>query len=155
MGGVAELELTRGEQRRLHEELHALLARRRLVVLEHAAWLGSADPEAGSLPRAQPELDRIDQRVTELRRILDRAERDAPADRAPGTAGLGARVTVRWDDGAEETYRIVGPAASDPRRGWISTDSPVGRGLLDRRSGERVTIATPAGPGHLVVVAVA
>jgi transcription elongation factor GreA len=64
-------------------------------------------------------------------------------------------VTVRWDDGAEETYTIVEPVASDPRGGWISTESPVGRGLLGRRPGERVTVATPGGHSRLVVLTVA
>lgn len=105
--------------------------------------------------RAQPELERLDRRVVELRRALGRAELDAPAGLAPGTVGLGARVTIRRDNGSEETYRIVGPAAADPRCGWISTYSPVGRGLLDRHPGERVIVATPDGPERFVVVAVA
>jgi transcription elongation GreA/GreB family factor len=155
MSNVAALEPTQGGWQRLQEELHALLARRRFVVLEHAAWHGSADDEAGAMSGAQLEIDRIDHRVAELRYLLDRMEQGDNADRQRGSVGLGARVTVRWDDGAEETYRIVGPAAADPRQGWISTDSPVGRGLLDRRAGERVTVATPGGPGRLVVVAVA
>jgi transcription elongation factor GreA len=64
-------------------------------------------------------------------------------------------VTVRRDDGAEETYTLVEPVASDPRRGWISTESPVGRGLLGCRPGERVTIAAPGGHSRLVVLTVA
>ncbi len=136
----------------MREGLCALLARRRLIVLEHARWLGSAEA-AGATSRAQRELEWLDQRIAELRHVLDGARRDALDSRAP-VVGLGARVTVRWDDGAEETYRIVAPAASDPRRGWISTASPVGWSLLDRRPGERATVATPAGHDHLVVVAV-
>lgn len=58
---------------------------------------------------------------------------------------------MRRDDGAEETYRIVGPTASDPRQGWIAIDSPVGWQLLDRLAGERVTVTGPAGHSRLVV----
>ena len=155
MSGVAEMVPTRDGRQQVREELYALLARRRLAALEHAAWPGAADDEAGAQSRAQPELDRLERRIAELRRTLDRAEQGRADDRAAGTAGLGARVTVRWDDGTEETYTLVEPVASDPRGGWISTESPVGRGLLGRRQGERVTIATPGGHSRLVVLTVA
>lgn len=152
MTSVADRELTRGKEKRLREELQALLARRRLVVLGHNSWRRSADAVAAT-SRAQRELEWLDQRIAELRGLLGGAARGFPGCRAPAV-GLGARVTVRRDDGAEETYRIVGPAASDPRQGWIAIDSPVGWRLLDRLVGERVTVTGPAGHGRLVVVAV-
>jgi transcription elongation GreA/GreB family factor len=154
MTGVADRELTRTTGGRLREELYALLARRRLLVLEHPDRLRSGNDAPETTAHAQRELDWLDQWIAELRRVLGGAERDAPDDRAPVAVGLGARVTVHWDDGTEQTYRIVGPAASDPRRGWISADSPLGWRLLDRSPGERITVATPVGHGRLIVVAV-
>lgn len=155
MGSVADVELTPSEQQRLRGELYTLLARRRLVVLEHAAWLGATDDDTGAMSHARPEIDRLERRIAQLRQVLDPVAQDTAIGRAQGTVGFGARVTVLWDDGAEETYTIVGPAANDPRQGWISTDSPVGQGLLGRRLGERVNIATPSGTSRLVVLAVA
>lgn len=155
MGGVADMAPTLERQQQLQEELYALLARRRLTVLEHAAWLGSTDDAVDSSSRAQPELERIERRIAELRLVLDRDGRGDADDRMPGATGVGARVTVRWDDGAEETYTLVEPVASDPRRGWISTESPVGQSLLGRRPGERVTVAAPGGQSRLVVLTVA
>lgn len=107
------------------------------------------------MSHARPEIDRLEQRIAQLRQALDPVGQGTAIGRAKGTVGLGARVTVLWDDGAEETYTIVGPAANDPRQGWISTDSPVGQGLLGRCLGERVNIPTPTGPNRLVVLAVA
>ncbi len=155
MGGVADTAPTLEGRQQLREELYALLARRRLAVLEHAAWLGSADDAVDASSHAQPEIDRLERRIAELRRILDGAGAGDSSGRAPGAAGVGARVTVRRDDGAEETSTLVEPVASDPRRGWISTESPVGQGLLGRRPGERVTIAAPGGHSRLVVLTVA
>ena len=59
---------------------------------------------------------------------------------------LGARVTVR-EEGREspETYRIVGPAEADPAGGRISHESPLGRAVLGRGVGNKVTVSTPGG----------
>lgn len=67
MTSVANGELTRSTEERLQRDLCVLLARRRLVVLEHAA--GSA----------QRELAWLDQRITELRRLLGGADQGAPS----------------------------------------------------------------------------
>ena len=59
-------------------------------------------------------------------------------------AVIGRRLTLEDDDGAAE-YALVIPGDGDPANGWISADSPVGRAVLGRRVGERVTIQAPAG----------
>lgn len=153
MNSVAEVASTPEGQQQLREELYALLARRRLAVLEHAAGVVPAEDDAPSQAGREPAFDHLERRIAELRRAIDRT-RPGEAEGSTATAGLGARVAVRWEDGVEETFTIVEPVASDPRRGWISTESPIGRGLLGCRPGERVAVAAPGGDGHLVVLAV-
>jgi transcription elongation factor GreB len=63
---------------------------------------------------------------------------------------FGARVTLAGDDGSQTSYRIVGVAEADPRRGAISFLSPVARALLGARVGD--TVKLPA--GELEVVAI-
>ena len=58
---------------------------------------------------------------------------------------LGTRVTVMNDGGVKEDYVIVGRAETDPSRGLISNESPVGKALLGKKVGEAVQINTPAG----------
>ena len=58
---------------------------------------------------------------------------------------LGTRVTVMNDGGVKEDYVIVGRAETDPSRGLISNESPVGNALLGKKVGEAVQINTPAG----------
>lgn len=154
MSSVVELAPTPDVRQRLREELYALLAWRRRAVLEHAAGLGAAEDEALTLTDQEPGFDRLEHRIVALRHALDRTGPDDTVKSAAATAGLGTRVAVRWDDGAEETYTLVEPVASDPRHGWISTESPVGRGLLGRRPGERVAVDTPGGHSHLDVLAI-
>ena len=68
---------------------------------------------------------------------------------------LGSKVTVTDDAGEEEVYTIVGSAEADPRRGFISNESPVGRALLGKRPGEAVDVVAPGGSFYLKVVSLA
>jgi len=68
---------------------------------------------------------------------------------------LGSKVTVLDTSGAEERYTIVGSAEADPRRGYISNESPVGRALLGKRIGEQVAVVAPDGSFQLKVVSLA
>lgn len=65
-----------------------------------------------------------------------------PVDRV----GLGSRVTV-FDSQKEEevTYRLVTSEEADATKGLISTNSPIGRGLLGRQVGDEVKIQIPGG----------
>jgi transcription elongation factor GreA len=63
-----------------------------------------------------------------------------PKDRV----GLGSRVEVQDADTKDkETYELVIPDAMDMDGGQVSVASPLGRGLLDHRAGETVTIRLP------------
>ena len=57
---------------------------------------------------------------------------------------VGATVEL---DGAHgrERYTIVGSAEASPREGRISNESPVGRALLGKRKGDKVTVSVPNG----------
>ena len=46
---------------------------------------------------------------------------------------------------AEITYKLVSFEESDLQKGLISTSSPIGKGLLNRREGDMVKITTPGG----------
>lgn len=48
-----------------------------------------------------------------------------------------------FDDSFE--YQIVGTCESDPKKGLISNESPVGRTLLGKKKGDVVTVETPSG----------
>jgi transcription elongation factor GreA len=63
-----------------------------------------------------------------------------PRDRV----GFGSSVVVFDVDKSEElTYRLVASEESDVKNGLISTSSPIGRGLLNKRVGDEVRIVAP------------
>jgi transcription elongation factor GreA len=65
-----------------------------------------------------------------------------PGDRA----GLGSTVVV-FDIVKEEeiTYRLVMSEEADAPNGLISTSSPIGKGLLNKKVGDEVKIVIPGG----------
>ena len=62
---------------------------------------------------------------------------------------------MRHEDGAEETYTIVGHLEADPRAGRISNESPIGKAILGKRSGDDARVAAPAGATKIKVLKVA
>lgn len=62
------------------------------------------------------------------------------------SASPGTKVTLKHQGKAElETYTLLGPWDVDIEKGIISYLSPIGKGLLNRTTGETVTIKLPEG----------
>jgi transcription elongation GreA/GreB family factor len=64
---------------------------------------------------------------------------EPPADKSK--ASFGMTVTVRRDDGREQSFKILGEDEADPSRGTVSYVSPLARAVLSHGSGEAVVIA--------------
>ena len=58
-----------------------------------------------------------------------------------GKAAFGMTVTVRRDDGREQSFKIVGEDEADPSRGTVSYVSPLARAVLAPGPGETIVIA--------------
>jgi transcription elongation factor GreA len=72
-----------------------------------------------------------------------------PTDRA----GYGSRIVVldtRRDVKIE--YKLVSTEEADAEKGFISTTSPIGRALLNRKVGDEVQVTTPAGSKDFEIV---
>jgi transcription elongation GreA/GreB family factor len=72
----------------------------------------------------------------------------APADTSE--VWFGASVTIRRDDGREQTFRIVGEDEADPAKGSISHVSPLAKSMFGKRVGDIVT----AGNGQAEIEAI-
>ena len=72
-----------------------------------------------------------------------------PKDRA----GYGSRIVVMdLQRSVELEYKLVSSEEADVEQGLISTTSPIGRALLNRRVGDEVQVATPNGKKEFEVV---
>jgi transcription elongation factor GreA len=59
---------------------------------------------------------------------------------------FGATVTVEdIDTGEASTYTILGAEEADTKKGRISIESPLGRALLGKTTGDEVSFVAPKG----------
>jgi transcription elongation factor GreB len=75
---------------------------------------------------------------------------EPPSD--PGRVFFGAWVTLESQEGAESSYRIVGPDEFDMAPGYISMDSPLGRALMRKALDDEVSVEIPGGARKFVIV---
>ncbi len=74
-------------------------------------------------------------------------------DRLPhDRAALGSTVLLRAEDGATITYELVMPEDADPKKGWVSTASPIGRAIVGREEGDEIQVKTPSGVREFEIV---
>ena len=72
-----------------------------------------------------------------------------PTDRS----GYGSKIVVLdMQKDVRVQYTLVSSEEVDAEKGQISTTSPIGRALLNRKVGDEVKVATPAGSKEFAVV---
>jgi transcription elongation factor GreB len=143
-------------KQRLSEELDFLWQKRRPEVtkaLSTAAAEGDRSENAEYIYRKK-ELREIDARVRHLRKRLDgiNVVNQPPSD--PDKVFFGAWVQLCDDDGKECTYRIVGPDEFDPRLGYISMDSPMGKALIGKSLDDEFSLQLPEGKANYTILGV-
>lgn len=71
------------------------------------------------------------------------------------TVGVGTKVTIQdMERGDVVQYAIVGSAEADPTDHKLSNESPVGRAIMGRKPGDKVTVAVPQGSKKFKVLAI-
>lgn len=66
---------------------------------------------------------------------------------------IGCSVKVYDEDYDEEVeYQIIGSSESNPYKGLISNESPVGKALLNGKVGQTITVNTPSGISKLKIL---
>ena len=63
-----------------------------------------------------------------------------PAAVAPDVVRFGVCVTLRFDDGEERAFKLVGEDEADPSAGLVSWAAPLGRALTGKAPGDVVTV---------------
>ncbi len=137
---------------KLDAELKALWKRRAYVVkiLAEAAAEGDRSENAEYIYRKK-ELREIDYRIRYLQRRLPDLKIVDNLPSNPQQVFFAAWVTLEDDNGEEKTYRIVGPDEFDPKKGWISMDSPVAKALLKKHLEDEVKVETPNGTENFYI----
>ena len=151
--------ITRAGFTRLHAQLKFLLYEERPRVTKEVSVAAAHGDRSENYEYklGKRKLREIDGRIHRLQKQLESYEVIDPALR-PKTerAFFGATVTVEDEDGARQTYQIVGgdELADALGPGRISYEAPLGRALLGKRAGDAVMVKRPAGELELTIIKV-
>ena len=147
--------LTKEGKKQLEEKLDYLRTVKRAEVtkrigiarefgdLSENAEYDSAKEEQGKLEAEIAEIE------TKLKTcvIIDKANIDT------SKVCVGCTVKAYDEDFDEEVeYTIIGSTESDPSKGLISNESPVGSALLGKKKGDTVVVKTPVGECSLKIL---
>lgn len=123
-----------GELRHLTEEERPRLRR-------------SADPDAPA------RLAALEHRIGFLLTTLESVRVvEPPAD--DGAVRFGSTVRLAWEDGREQSVRVVGPDEADVAAGALSVEAPLARALLGRAVGDEVEVRRPRGVEIATILAI-
>jgi len=82
-------------------------------------------------------------------RLIDESKIDT------SSVSILSKVTIKnKKNNASVTYMLVSEEEADLKAGKISTQSPIGKGLLGKKKGDSVKIKTPAGEMEFEVVSI-
>ncbi len=139
--------LTREGLKKLEEELEFLRITRRAEVADrlHQAMEDGELIENAEYEAAKNEQAFVEGRILTIETILSEAVLIEDEGRSSGVVNVGSRVRVQEDGSKPEEYTIVGAAEANPAKGLISNESPLGKALLGRKTGDEVKVNAPAG----------
>lgn len=145
--------LTAGGLEKLKRDLVRVQAQRieAFERMKEAAQPGDIEDNP-ELEQAKEEVARLDERIYELQEMIGRAQ--IIKGRNSSIAEPGSTIEVEDGEGETTTYHLVGAVEADPVTGHISVESPVGRALVGKRAGERVSVVVPNGTVELTIKAV-
>ena len=149
--------LTAAGKKKLQDELEFLRTVRaeELAKRLHDAIKQGDLSENADYTAAKEEQSFLLGRMQDLERMLRDAVilDDVKVDK--GRVSIGSTVTVvEQGDDLKEVYMIVGKAESDPAKGKISNESPLGAALLGKKLGDTVKLQTPGGATAFKIVKV-
>jgi transcription elongation factor GreB len=116
-----------------------------------AAALGDRSENAEYI-YGKKKMREIDRRIEFLSKLMDKLQVIDPKEVSYDRVKFGATVVIEDEEGVEKTYQIVGEDEVDAKVGHISTVSPMGRALLNRKVGDSVLVNRPAGELEVTVI---
>jgi len=95
---------------------------------------------------ARDDRNLLDTRILEIEKILETAT-IVKATRSKNKVGMGSQVNIslKGKGSKTKTIQMVGEYEADPIEGKISSVSPLGKALMGKKKGDRVTYQAPVG----------
>ena len=159
MSDTKHVVVTREGLQRMKEELEYKETTEKMKVAEQlkvAISYGDLSENA-EYDAAKNDQAVLEQRIAELKAMIENAVVVDESKISTDTVGFGSRGTIVYEDDPdeEETYTIGGTSESDPANGKLSNESPVGAALVGAHVGETVVAQTPGGALRIKVIEIA
>jgi transcription elongation factor GreA len=152
---MKDIYLTKEGIDRLQEELDRLIKVDRkdaIVKIKEAREYGDLS-ENSEYDAAVHGQSLIEGRIEELKALLKNARVISKKGKSTDKVSIGCKVAVE-NEGDELEFTLVGSAESDPAKGLISMESPLGKALLGSKVGETVKVAIPDGTVDYKILAI-
>ena len=86
----------------------------------------------------------LEQEIAQIELTLKNAKLITKSKADSGIVNIGSVVVVKdLDFNMEMTFTITGSYNNDPVRGFVSNESPVGKALIGKKKGDKITVVTP------------
>ena len=135
----------------LENELNELKNVRRpqiIQAIKEARALGDLSENA-DYDAARDEQAQVESRIKELEYKLEHSE--IIENKKKNNVGLGSTVVIKYDDGEEDEYMIVGSLEADPFNNRISNESPIGVAVMGKKQGDVVSVTSPNGSYEVTI----
>ncbi len=149
---MEEILITKEGLETKQAQLAVLLQKRKEVIerIQLAKEFGDLS-ENSEYIEAKNEQSFVESRTAEIEDLIHRAKVIEENNNC-NFVHVGCRVKVKSDK--EETFHIVGADETDPLTGKISYNSPIGKALLGRKPGDKISIRTPSGEAAYSILAI-
>jgi len=95
----------------------------------------------------------LEARIAQLEELVGNARLIDESKLDTSSVSILSRVTIKnKKNGASFTYTLVSEEEADLKQSKISTQSPIGKGLLGKKKGDHALIKTPAGEIEFEIV---
>ena len=152
---MAELVITAQGKKELEERLRYLKVERRPIVADNiktAREYGDLS-ENSEYDAAKKEQTQLETEIFTIEETLRNARIVDSKDISKDNIQVGNTVVlydIEFDE--ELTYKIVGSIESNPDKGYVSNESPMGKALIGKKKGDVVDIVTPGGTIQMKVL---
>ena len=140
---------------RLTKELNTLKSKGRADIARQIAEARDKGDlsENAEYDAAKDAQGHLEAKIVQLEDLMSNARLLDESNIDTSKVSILSKVTIKnKKNGASVTYMLVSEEEADLKAGKISTQSPIGKGLLGKKKGEMAKIKTPAGEIEFEIV---
>ncbi|MBD48428.1 MAG: hypothetical protein CL891_04980 [Dehalococcoidia bacterium] len=151
--GIEPVYLTQDGFNQLTSELELLKIERIKIVDDIGRAMEDKDfRENAPLDAAKERQGFVESKIRELESILNVAVVGEKGGKGQVRITMGKKVRLKdASNGKLRSYLIVHPREASPSEGKLSSESPVGKALINKKQGEEVEISAPKGTIHYLI----